>query len=421
MKQAVSIRIIFAVLILALLPYAVAQQGGQGGGTGGTGSTGGTGGTSSKPSQGSPTTISPSSPQTTQPQMPQQIFISGNVVQDDGSPPPFGAVIELDCGSTVIKEATVSTNGHFAFQLGDPARFSNVLPDASQRYSGPFDRSSDDGGVGGGYAQGMPSVFQTTMPATSLASRYAGCDLRAQLGGYRSSAIKLDRGPLSGMNEIGTIVIYPVARMPGSVVSATSLLAPKEAKKSVEKGKKAFQKKKYEESESLLKSAIAAYPNYAEAWFQLGQLYQYQQRNEEARKAFAKAKETDPLYVSPYVWLGLLASREKKWQEAADFTEQALALDPITFPEVYYVNALANYNLRNLDLAEKRARQEQRLDGAHQFPRVHLILANIMSARNDTGGSIEEMRSYLKYAPNAEDAALVRSRLQEKLAKSAEK
>ena len=35
---------------------------------------------------------------------------------------------------------------------------------------------------------------------------------------------------------------------------------------------------------------------------------------------------------------------------------------------------------------------------------MHLILANILSIKQDALGSIEEMRKYLKDAPKAEDA-----------------
>ena len=83
-------------------------------------------------------------------------------------------------------------------------------------------------------------------------------------------------------------------------------------------------------------------------------------------------------------------------------------------PEGYYFNAIAYYNLSKLDLAEKSARQEQRLDSKHQFPRVHLILANILARKQDTAGSIKEMQDYLKVAPNASDADYVRARVQEK-------
>jgi hypothetical protein len=67
-----------------------------------------------------------------------------------------------------------------------------------------------------------------------------------------------------------------------------------------------------------------------------------------------------------------------------------------------------------MDLAERSAQKGQRLDLSSQYPRLHLIMANILSRKNDEPGSLAEMRQYLKAAPNAEDAAQVRSRMEEK-------
>jgi hypothetical protein len=94
-------------------------------------------------------------------------------------------------------------------------------------------------------------------------------------------------------------------------------------------------------------------------------------------------------------------------------------LDPMSFPEAYYLNALANYNLNNLDLAEKRALQGLRDGPAREFPQVYLILAYIAASKNNNTGAIEGLRNYLKYAPNAADAERARSQLHERLAKAA--
>ena len=394
---------------LVFLSWAMAQQSGKGGGSAGSGGDKGGNSGPARPDAGRPPVYRPQ-PDSRVPEQPspELIFISGTVILEDGTPPAFGAFIEMDCGGSITKEATVDLTGRFGFQVGDRNRFSSLFPDASEGIGqDPFDQEQTIGGLG---ESGFPRGRQTT----PLSSRLMGCELRAKLQGYRSTVVRLDSRPVTGQNEVGTIVVYPIERVKGTAVSVTSLLAPKSAKKSMERAKKAFQKKKYGESESLLRAATEAYPRYVEAWFALGQLLQQQQRNDEARGAYAKAVDADKLYVGPYIRLAQLSLTEGKWQEAADLTDKALALDPITFPEGYYFNALAYYNLSKLDVAEKSARQEQRLDSKHQFPRVHLIMANILARRQDTAGSIKEMQNYLKVAPNASDADYVRSRVQEK-------
>ncbi|MBP1623401.1 MAG: repeat-containing protein, partial [Acidobacteria bacterium] len=137
-------------------------------------------------------------------------------------------------------------------------------------------------------------------------------------------------------------------------------------------------------------------------------------RDKAARESYSKAIEVDKVFVRPYLRLARLAMADEDWENAVDFTNQALELDPIAFPEAYYLNSLASFNLEDLVTAEKSARKGQRLDLDHQYPKMHLILANILSIRQDVQGSMEEMRKYLKVAPTASDAAQVRARLQEK-------
>jgi tetratricopeptide (TPR) repeat protein len=401
--RALPLTLKIIILVIFALPSALAQQGGQqGGGTGGTSGSG-----SKDPSRPSVITPPRELPKTPQ-RVPPLIFISGKVIQEDGTPPPFGTVIELDCRGSVTREAMVNTNGGFSFQVGDPNRLGQVLPDASERMEdSPF---NDDSSIKGPFASMFPSGNQPGM----YQSRIMGCELRAQMSGYRSTVVRIGAAPQQGPNDIGTILVYRTERIRGTTVSATNLLAPKAAKKSVSKAKKALQKNKLEEAGKLLKAALDAYPQYGEAWVELGVLFMQRNQYDEARIAFAKAIETDKLFVNPYIQLGWLASIEQKWQEAADYTEKSLELDPITYADMYYLNALANYNLNKLDLAEKRAKQEQRLDPQYRFPQTFLILANIRAMKNDTEGSILELRNYLKHAPNAEDAGIIRSRLQAK-------
>jgi len=338
-------------------------------------------------------------------QKPSPAILAGSVALEDGSPPPMGTVIELDCGGKVTREATVNSNGSFSFDIGETRdSIGHVMPDASEETTEvPY-------GMGSGE---INRARQNTYAREMAYRRLGACDLRAQLSGYRSTVVRLQTSSLSLVNQLGLIILYPAERVQGTAVSATPLLAPKKAKKSVEKAKKALRNEKPAECEALLKSAIGMYPRYAEAWAQLGLLFQKQQRNGDAREALQKAIALDEKYVNPYVQLGWIESTEQKWQAAADVTEQALALDPITNLDAYFLNAVSNYNLRNYEMAEKRGRQELRLDSAHRYPRIHLILASIAASRNDHETSSEELRNYLKHAPGAPDAQSIQERLQE--------
>jgi len=411
MKSSGYLPCIAILVLLIFLPCAGAQQTTPGTGNGGNGGT-----TQPKIPPSLPSTITTPrenrAPQV--PSVPETVFLTGSVVQEDGNPPPFGTVIELDCGDTITREATVDSTGGYGFQVGSRNRIGRVMPDAS-------DRIGEDIFTTPEVSQNVGTREGATLARTApLSVRLLRCEVRGQYPGYRSTSARLKPGSIWGYTEVAPILMYPIERVRGTSVSLTSMLAPKRARRSIEQATKALKKEQFSEAEGLLKSAIGLYPASAEAWFLLGDAYQLQERKQEARESYWRAVQADGLYVRPYLRLARLSLNERDWRNAADLSNKALELDPIDFPEAYFLNALALYNLKDMDAAEKSVRKGQRLDLSLQFPQMHLILANILAMKHDALGSIEEMRMYLKDAPNAEDAPMVRARLEErvKLAKT---
>jgi TolA-binding protein len=111
------------------------------------------------------------------------------------------------------------------------------------------------------------------------------------------------------------------------------------------------------------------------------------------------------------VQLGALAVHDKKWQEAADLTGQALTLNSFDYPLAWFHNAVANYNLNRLDLAEQSALKTERLDTRHQYPQADYLVGLIRMNRRDYKSAADYIRAYLKRAPDAPDAAQARQQL----------
>jgi tetratricopeptide (TPR) repeat protein len=238
-----------------------------------------------------------------------------------------------------------------------------------------------------------------------------GCELRAVLPGFRSEPVNLAGRRFMDNPDVGTIILRRLANVDGYTFSMTTALAPKEAKKSYDKGLDLIRKKKFDEAAVEIAKATDAYPKYAVAWFDLGRLYEIQKKPREAIDAFQKALTADPKFVKPYSNLALLQAQQKDWERSAETSAKGIRLNPIEFPQLYYFNAIANLNLNKLDEAEKSAREASRLDARGQNPRIDQLLGVILAQKNDIKGAKESFQAFLKKAPDSPEAAQVRMQL----------
>jgi tetratricopeptide (TPR) repeat protein len=243
--------------------------------------------------------------------------------------------------------------------------------------------------------------------------RLLGCEIRAVLAGFRSDSVNLTGRRSLDNPDVGTLVLRRLANVEGTTISATSLQAPKDAKKAFEKGVEANKKGKYADAQKHLEKAVELYPKYATAWNALGVAHQGQNRAEDARAAYAKALEADPKYISPYVQMAQLAAVERKWQEVAETTSKVVRLNPVDFPEAYLWNSIANLNLQKPAEAEKSAREGLKLEGAKRLPKLEHVMGLALANRGDYAGAAEHIKVYLEKVPQGNDAEQARKHLVE--------
>jgi tetratricopeptide (TPR) repeat protein len=330
---------------------------------------------------------------------PSNLGIFGAVVRVDGSSPPFGVEIEFNCGDGFKKATETSLSGTFYFEIDPNCGVSEFSWNAEKNFGKSTEFPDDEN-------FGLGSPASGSRPSALMQKKH--CELRAHLPGYQSRTIDLLLDATVHVVDVGTIVLRSRSKTRGFTASFTSLKAPKAGKKAMEQAQEAIKRKDLDAAEKSLQKATAVYPEFAEAWFLLGWLYQQEQRNRDSQASYEQAVAIDDLFVRPYIGLADLARREKRWAEMLRRSRQALELDSISFPEAYYFNALANYNLNNLEAAERIARKEQSQHRDNRIPRIHLLLANILYKKNDLAGSVEELRIYLKLAPGAPDAEMLR-------------
>jgi len=332
-------------------------------------------------------------------QLQRPLFLSGKVMMEDGTPPPEPVLIHLLCGAYPRPIAYTDGKGFFSSNISD--KIGNaVLEEASDPFSGEA-------------RAGLGANGDT--PGTTIRGSHnlMGCMVQASLAGFRSTVIDMGVHQSLDNPDIGTLFLHRLANADGITISATSGLAPKDAKKALEKARNAELKSKWPEAEKELQKAVAIYPKYAAAWLELGNVQQKRGNLEDARTSYNQAIAADPKFVSPMMQLALVSVGEKKWQAVADQTDQLLRLNPVDFPQAWMYNALANYNLNKMDLAEKSAREGLSRDAEHHYPTNQHVLGLVLAEKHDYPGSVQNLRDYLHYAPRAPDSAEVRKQLDE--------
>ena len=337
----------------------------------------------------------------------RNVILTGNVVMADGSPPPQPVAIERVCGHETVRVGYTDAKGFFNFRLTEifPA-----MQDASETGRDAYNpRSSVTFSTN---SLGIPS-FGT--PAPSLGNETlttGGCDLRGSLAGFRSTSVMIQTIGSTGLVNVGTLVLLSTKKQASSE-SATGTNAPKRAKKAYERASAHLQKRKFSAAQADLEEAVKLYPRYAKAWSDLGWLREQQNRLEEAREAFAHARDADDNFVPAYVGLASIAVRQSKWSEAQALSARAVQLGGKDYPACFYYNAVANFQLGQLEKAEDSARMGERLDVRHVLPQVNLLLGGILATKGDYAQAAMELKLYLKIVPHAPNTETVQQRLSE--------
>lgn len=332
------------------------------------------------------------------------IYLTGNVMLDDGTPPPDPVTIERVCNGAPRAQGYTDAKGRFSFQIGQTA---GVMQDASEEASGLPGTSNTATGLPSGV--GPAQSQQPNAPDTLLAN----CDLRAVLSGFRSDTVSLGLRRLMDDPSVGTIVLHRLANVEGSAISVTSLLAPKEARRMYNKALQYLRKDQEAEAGKALRKAVDIYPNYAAAWYELGRIQERDGGAEQALQSYANAISADAKFISPCLRVAEIRAKAGNWVELARITGRLLKLDAVDYPMAYVYNATANLNLGQLDDAEKSAAAGAKLDTPHRYPKLEQLLAAILARKSDYAEAAVHLRKYLAMAPDAADAGLMKKELGE--------
>lgn len=292
------------------------------------------------------------------------LIIRGKVTMTDGSPPPFSVGIERVCS------------------------------DAAGSAPGPITDKKGE--------------YLWRMDVDPLRTR--ACFIRATHTGYSSSTVDISalNGYTNTTTTLDTLVLSGRTADPYAIVSSDSGV-PGRASGPWKAAMKALDTGNYPEAATHMQAAVAAAPKFAVGWHALGVVQERLQKLPEARTAYEHAIEADPKMFPAYVTLTRLCLKTKDWQGAAKTADLLMKADSKkTVPEIYLHQAVARYELKDLDGATASVQEAVQ----RKIPRAEYVLGRILEAKGDAAGAREHMTKYLDMDKNAPDAELIRVHLQ---------
>jgi tetratricopeptide (TPR) repeat protein len=237
--------------------------------------------------------------------------------------------------------------------------------------------------------------------------------IRASHAGYTSSEVQV-----SGVDTTHTTLELPPITIRGSVADPDTINfsengIPGRAKSDFTAARKALDGRDSAGAASHLEAVVAAAPKFAQAWHGLGVIDESLNKTAEARAAYEHAIASDPKMLPAYVMLARLCIKTKDWSCAAKTSEAAIKVDTKhLYPEIYLHQAVARYELKDLNGAQESVQEAMRLDPKYRRPRAEYVLGRILEAKGDIAGAKEHMAKYLTLEPAPQDIDLVRGHIQ---------
>ncbi len=353
----------------------------------------------------------PQQPQSSQPQVSKPMFLMGTVLYADGSPADINAKVELWCDGRVRRQVN-TMNGQFSLTIGGGIQHIGQF-DASVAGDDPLGSQGSSGPGGFGRAGGPASLGQSGSSRQAMNPGYmdlTGCELQASQTGFQGDTLPLTfRRPLDNP-DVGVLILYRAGSIAGTTSSATTMSAPKKARKAYKKALKETRKRKanFEKAATELKKATDLHADFSEAWNLLGQVRLQLQDEAGAAKAFESAVAGDPNYLKPQIALMELESRRQSWDQVDQWSGKIIELHPY-LTSAYYYQGVASLNLRRLEEAEESFTKVRTSHKSDDYPYAGYLLGLVLADKGDFDAASKELRHFLKLRPDAPEGDRVKT------------
>ncbi len=240
--------------------------------------------------------------------------------------------------------------------------------------------------------------------------------------GYQSTQQRVDvDGPTHGiLIELRGISNASRTTAGNATISKRELLIPHKAHDAMEKGLMLlYTKSDYAGSVKQFERATQEYPDYYEAYTEMGVAYMKLKDTANSERVLRKALDlSDQKYGSALVWMASLYTDNQRSAEAEPLARKAVELDENS--------AQANSELARALLAMGRADEAEKsiltaIKLQPQNPVLYLLLANVHITLQNYPGLVDDLGNYLKLAPTgqfADQARKQRDEIQQQLQNS---
>ena len=178
---------------------------------------------------------------------------------------------------------------------------------------------------------------------------------------------------------------------------------PGKARKHLTRALKAEHAGDFDKSLEHLQSALSIYPDYIDAFYQLGTMYLKLRNFGQAEQAFQQTLALDPGHAMAYCGLSLSRAATGRFTEAEESAREALRRHP-SLPWGHYALGLALMG-RNSDPEEAETRLRR---AAQEIPLARLVLAQLLERQGHKQAAAGEVKGYLGSgaADNRQSASL---------------
>jgi len=249
-----------------------------------------------------------------------------------------------------------------------------------------------------------------------------GYNLVIDQAGYATVTqdVEVQDSPLMGLQiDLKRVGGDKATAPPGSgpKVSAHELAAPRKAQEAMGKGMALMYKSDYRGSVAEFERAVQAYPDFYEAYAQMGVAYVNLKDNAGAETALRKSYDlSGGKYISACFLLAKLLSFSQRFAEAEPIARRGVEVDPNSW-QANEELARALVGLERFQDAEQYALSADK--EKPDQPAIQLLLADIHSHVRNYQALLDNLNAYLRVAPTgaqAEKIRPMRDQLQQALA-----